>query len=402
MTALLTLDNVSRRFGGLNAVDGVSFSVEKGEIVGLIGPNGAGKTTLINLITGVHPATAGRVFRRPRYYARKPYQIARRGLARTFQIVQPFPKMTVVDNVAAGALFCGHAGSVRGAQDIAREHLAFTGLADVAERSAASLTLARRKRLELAKSLAMRPRLLMLDEVNAGLNQTEVDDALAIIRKIAEQGVTIIVIEHLMKVVLSISHRLVVLHHGQLIAQGAPREVVKDQRVIEAYLGAKYASQAGGGAASATPQKLSVTNLQAGYGDVQVLWDISLEVGAGELVCIIGSNGAGKTTLMRCLSGLLQTSAGSIAINGKAIEHAPPVDFVNAGVAHVPEGRRLFSAMTVRDNLRMGAYFVPTRPPSRRTWTASMRCFPASRRASARTPARCRAANNRCARSGAG
>ena len=201
MTALLTLDNVSRRFGGLNAVDGVSFSVEQGEIVGLIGPNGAGKTTLINLITGVHPATAGRVYFEGNDITRaRAYQIARLGLARTFQIVQPFPRMTVVDNVAAGALFCGHAGSVREARTIAREHLAFTGLADLAERPAASLTLARRKRLELAKSLAMRPRLLMLDEVNAGLNPAEVDDALAIIRRIAAQGVTIVVIEHLMKV----------------------------------------------------------------------------------------------------------------------------------------------------------------------------------------------------------
>ena len=159
----------------------------------------------------------------------KPYQIARLGLARTFQIVQPFPKMTVVENVAAGALFCGHAGNVREAHTIAREHLAFTGLADLADRPAASLTLARRKRLELAKSLAMRPRLLMLDEVNAGFNPTEIEEALGIIRRIAEQGVTIIVIEHLMKVVLSISHRVVVLHHGQLIAQGAPRDVIRRQ-----------------------------------------------------------------------------------------------------------------------------------------------------------------------------
>ncbi|MFL6798137.1 MAG: ABC transporter ATP-binding protein [Xanthobacteraceae bacterium] len=244
MTALLTLDAVSMVFGGLNAVDDVSLTVEKGEIVGLIGPNGAGKTTLINLITGVHPTTSGRVYFENRDITRmRPYQIARLGLARTFQIVQPFPRMTVVENVAAGALFCGHAGNVRDAQLIAREHLSFTGLAHVADWPAASLTLARRKRLELAKGLAMRPRLLMLDEVNAGLNANEIEDALRIIRAIAAQGVTIIVIEHLMKVVLSISHRVLVLHHGQLIAKGPPRDVMGDQRVIEAYLGPKYAAK---------------------------------------------------------------------------------------------------------------------------------------------------------------
>jgi branched-chain amino acid transport system ATP-binding protein len=250
MTALLTLDGVSRRFGGLNAVDHVSLAVGQGEILGLIGPNGAGKTTLINAITGVYPPTSGRVhFENHDITRMKPYQIARLGLARTFQIVQPFPRMTVVENVAAGALFCGHAGNVREAKAIAHEHLAFTGLADLANRPAASLTLARRKRLELAKSLAMRPRLLMLDEVNAGLNPTEIEEALAIIRMIADQGVTIIVIEHLMKVVLSISHRVAVLHHGQLIAQGEPRSIISDRNVIEAYLGAKYAAAKPGGQA---------------------------------------------------------------------------------------------------------------------------------------------------------
>jgi branched-chain amino acid transport system ATP-binding protein len=243
MTPLLSLERVSRRFGGLNAVDNVALEVDHGEILGLIGPNGAGKTTLINIITGVHPATAGRVrFDGHDITRRRPYEIARLGLARTFQTVQPFPKMTVAENVAAGALFCGHAGNLREAHAVAREHLAFTGLADLADRPAASLTLARRKRLELAKSLAMRPRLLMLDEVNAGLNPTEIEEALGIIRRIAQQGVTIIVIEHLMKVVLSISHRIAVLHHGQLIAQGAPREVIQDRSVIEAYLGARYAA----------------------------------------------------------------------------------------------------------------------------------------------------------------
>ena len=243
MTALLELDDVSRRFGGLNAVEGVSFSVAQGEILGLIGPNGAGKTTLINMITGVHPANRGRVrFDGQDITRKRPHQIARLGLARTFQIVQPFPKMTVLENAAAGALFSGGARSVREAHAIARRQLEFTGLADLADRPAAALTLARRKRLELAKSLAMKPRLLMLDEVNAGLNPVEIAEALEMIRKIASLGVTIIVIEHLMKVVLSISHRLVVLHHGQLIAQGVPREVLSDKSVIEAYLGLKYAA----------------------------------------------------------------------------------------------------------------------------------------------------------------
>ena len=243
MTALLELDDVSRRFGGLNAVEGVSFSVAQGEILGLIGPNGAGKTTLINMITGVHPANRGRVrFDGQDITRKRPHQIARLGLARTFQIVQPFPKMTVLENAAAGALFSGGARSVREAHAIARRQLEFTGLTDLADRPAAALTLARRKRLELAKSLAMKPRLLMLDEVNAGLNPVEIAEALEMIRKIASLGVTIIVIEHLMKVVLSISNRLVVLHHGQLIAQGVPREVLSDKSVIEAYLGLKYAA----------------------------------------------------------------------------------------------------------------------------------------------------------------
>ena len=248
MTALLQLERVERRFGGLKAVDEVNLSIVPGEIVGLIGPNGAGKTTLINTITGVHPATGGRiVFEGAEITQLKPHAIARRGIARTFQIVQPFPQMSVLENVAAGALFAGRAPSLAAAREAAHRQLEFTGLAALADNSASTLTLAQRKRLELAKSLAMRPRLLMLDEVNAGLNTAEIDDALAIIRRISASGVTIMIVEHLMKVVLSICNRIVVLHHGQLIAEGEPQAVVRNPAVIEAYLGKRYAGAMAGG-----------------------------------------------------------------------------------------------------------------------------------------------------------
>ena len=247
---LLELAGVERRFGGLKAVDGVSLAIRRGEIVGLIGPNGAGKTTLINVITGVHPAGAGTVrFAGQDITRLKPHRIARLGIARTFQIVQPFPDMTVLDNVAAGALFAGGAASLAAAREGARAQLEFTGLGALAGRPAATLTLAQRKRLELAKGLAMRPQLLMLDEVNAGLNPAEIDEALGIIRRIGASGVTIIVVEHLMKVVTSICERIVVLHHGQLVAEGEPKAVLTSPAVVEAYLGKRYAGWIAGGGA---------------------------------------------------------------------------------------------------------------------------------------------------------
>ena len=242
--AILEVRQLSKIFGGVRAVDDVSFSLGRGEIVGLIGPNGAGKTTLINLVTGMLPSTSGAVlFEGIDVTRQKPHQAARRGLARTFQIVQPFPEMTVLENVAAGALFAGGADSIRAAREQAREHLEFVGLGPLAAASARVLTLPDRKRLELAKGLAMRPRVLMLDEVNAGLNSGEIQAALDLIRRISAMGVTIVIVEHLMKVIFSLSHRILVLHQGALISQGTPAQIAEDERVIHAYLGSKFAER---------------------------------------------------------------------------------------------------------------------------------------------------------------
>ncbi|MDB5839641.1 MAG: transporter ATP-binding protein [Herminiimonas sp.] len=244
MSKLLELRHVNRAFGGVHAVRDVSLTLNQGEIIGLIGPNGAGKTTLVNAITGVHPPQSGEILHNgARIDGLKPFQVAGKGIARTFQVVQPFPAMTVLENVMAGSLFAAHKSSMKAASEAAMAQLEFTGLAPLANRPASELTLAHRKRLELAKSLAMEPKLLLLDEVNAGLNTAEVDQALELIRAIAAKGITVLIIEHLLKVVLTLCQRVVVLHHGELIADDTPANIFKDQRVITAYLGARFADR---------------------------------------------------------------------------------------------------------------------------------------------------------------
>ncbi|HUH39696.1 MAG TPA: ABC transporter ATP-binding protein [Castellaniella sp.] len=243
MTPLLKLSDVTQVFGGVAALNRVNLSLGRGEIVGLIGPNGAGKTTLVNVVSGVHRPVSGAIeFNGQRIDGMRPDRIARQGLARTFQIVQPFARLSVLENVAAAALFSGGARTIDEARATAQGHLEFCSLQALADKPAGSLTLAGRKRLELAKSLAMNPKLLFLDEVNAGLNESEAQRALELIQQIAQGGITIVLIEHLVKLVLKASTRIVVLHHGQLIADGTPDQVVSDPHVIQAYLGRRYAA----------------------------------------------------------------------------------------------------------------------------------------------------------------
>jgi branched-chain amino acid transport system ATP-binding protein len=238
MSAFFLIAGVSKRFRGLVAVDRASCEVMRGEIFALIGPNGAGKTTLFNMIAGVMRPDEGTIsFLGERIDGLRPDEICRRGIARTFQIVRPFPALTVEDNVMVGALL--RTADTRAARESAHDVLRRLDLFDRRMRLAKSLTLPDRKRLEVARALATAPQLLLLDEVMAGLRPTETDRMVAILRDLNAQGVTIVLIEHVMRAVMALANRVLVLHHGAPIALGTPGEVVREPAVISSYLGAE-------------------------------------------------------------------------------------------------------------------------------------------------------------------
>ncbi len=375
MAALLELKDVSKGFGGLQVIGHLDLTVNEGEIVSVIGPNGAGKTTLFNLVTGIyHPDDGDIVFADKSIVGMEPHKIANLGIARTFQTLRLFLNMTVKENVMAATYGKTKAhwfqsalrtpGSRREEKEVealAEERLAFFGKRLIGyrmEQPAYSLSYANRRRLEIARATGTQPRMLLLDEPAAGMNPVETHEITDLIARLrTEGGYTILVIEHDMHVVEGISDRVVALDHGVKIAEGTFEQVATDERVIEAYLGAKAVREEARRVNDARPQPLlRVDEVNTYYGQIHILQGVSLEVQAGELVCLLGGNASGKSTTLKTILGLVRPRSGRIEFAGEDVTDRSTSYRVGCGMAIVPENRRVFAPMTVLENLEMGAY----------------------------------------------
>ena len=373
---LLAVKDVSVHFGGLKAVDEVSLEVPEGKIVALIGPNGAGKTTVFNAISRLQRLTGGSVeFAGHDVTKMSTANTARLGMARTFQNLRIYVNMTVLENVLVGChqhersgLWAGGLGlphqrrEEKASRERALRALAAVGLEDKAYLPAASLPYGSQRLVEIARALASGPRLLLLDEPAAGMNAAERAHLVEQIRNIRDSGITVLLVEHDIELVMGISEHVYVLDYGRLIAQGRPEVVQKDPAVIEAYLGVKLEHRhdlcqtraLADGSCPEPEDLLVVKDLTTSYGSIEALRGVSLTVPTGEVVAILGANGAGKSTLLHTVSGLLRPRSGAISYQGADITHLPPDKIATRGLCQVPEGRRLFRDLSVQDNLVVG------------------------------------------------
>jgi branched-chain amino acid transport system ATP-binding protein len=351
----LTVRDLKKHFGAVHALDGLDLEVEPGEALAVIGPNGAGKSTFLQLLAGTHRPTAGTITLGERRIDRLgPRRVARAGIALAWQTPRPFAQMTVRENVAVAA----HAR--RGVpKAVVDEVLELTGLAGRGDRPAGSLGVLDLKRLEVARALATRPSVLLLDEVAAGLVGEELELAIELIRGVHARGLTVILVEHVERVVSSLVRRVVVLDWGRPIAVGTPEEIAADPEVRRVYLGGGSSS---GTAARRPPvstdELLRLEGVSAGYGSLVALRDFDLTVRVGEVCAVLGANGAGKSTMASVISGSLEARTGSIHVGDAEVTRRAPHVRTALGLALVPEGRRIFAELTIRQNLELAC------PPS--------------------------------------
>ncbi|MBH0130748.1 ATP-binding cassette domain-containing protein [Salinibacterium sp. NK8237] len=375
MTAVLQLESITKSYGGVRALDDLSISVAPGEVLGVIGPNGAGKSTLIGVIGGALTPNAGSVTYDGRDVSRlSSADRARSGIGRTYQIPRPFTRMTVGDNVRLAATNSGHHISQRDLEPFVADILDRLGLGPFAHEAAGKLPLLRRKRLELARALALKPRLLLLDEIGAGLVRSETEELISIIQSLRTEVESMVLIEHVMDVISSCCDRTAVLDFGKLVTVDETAKVLADPVVASLYLGsaagsAEHAPVDEGKQATireslkslvsvaesrSESALLSVDDIWVRYGGLNALKGVSLHVMPGECVALLGANGAGKTTLARSLAGAVPLTSGEVSFAGQSISGLRPDEVTALGIAQCMEGRKIFGTLSIEENLIAG------------------------------------------------